>query len=88
MDKTSDDRVESPDPDKMKSVIAVATLLLWLSLVVFGLLTVLLNWPPEQRFLSLTEKVLLPLLKFTIVAVLSYVFGKPVVNAFVKRLSG
>ena len=73
--------------DRMKTVIAVGTLLLWLSLVVLALLTVLLNWPPEQRLLSLTEKVLLPLLKLTIVAVLSYVFGQPVVNAFVQRLS-
>ncbi len=77
----------SPSPDTMKTVIALATLLLWLLLVVFGLLTVLFNWPPEQRFVSLVEKVLLPLLKFTIVAVLSYVFGKPVVEAFASRLS-
>lgn len=76
-----------PSPDTMKTVIALATLLLWLLLVVFGLLTVLFNWPPEQRFVSLVEKVLLPLLKFTIVAVLSYVFGKPVVEAFASRLS-
>lgn len=87
MTQTSETKMESPSPDTMKSVIVVATLLLWFGLVGFGLLTVLFNWPPEQRFLSLTEKVLLPLLKFTIVAALSYVFGKPVVNAFVKRLS-
>ena len=72
--------------DTMKSVIAVATLALWLLMVLFALLTVLFNWPPEQRFLSITDKVLLPLLKFSIVAVLSYVFGKPIVNAFVRRL--
>ncbi len=88
MDETSESRMGAPNPDKMKSVIVAATLVLWLALVGFGLLTVLFNWPPEQRFLSLTDKLLLPLLKFTIVAALSYVFGNPVVNAFVKRLSG
>jgi hypothetical protein len=86
LDKTDANRKELYDPDKMKFVITVATLLLWSLVVVFGLLTVLLDWPPEQRFLSIAEKVLLPLIQFSIVTVLSYVFGKPIVNAVVRRL--
>ncbi len=55
MDETSENRMGLPNPDKMKSVIVAATLALWLALVGFGLSTVLFSWPPEQRFLSLTE---------------------------------
>lgn len=88
LDKTRANREELRNPDNMKLVITVATLLLWSLMVVFGFLTVLFNWPPEQRFLSITEKVLLPLLQFSIVTVLSYVFGKPIVNAVAKRLLG
>lgn len=74
-------------PKIMKWVVAIATLALWLVLVVFGILTLVSNWPPEQKFFSLTEKVLLPLLKLTIVAVLSYVFGTPVADGLARRLS-
>lgn len=61
LDKTRANGGEFRNPDNMKLVITAATLLLWSLMIVFGLLAVLLNWPPEQRFLSITEEVLLPI---------------------------
>ncbi len=78
--------IQDCNAEQMKKTVAAFTLGLWLVISVIGLLAVLVNWPPEQRVLSLSEKLLMPLLKFTIGALLTYVFGEPIVVAVKERI--
>ncbi len=74
--------------DAMKTAVAVLTLLLWLAFVGISFYYLQQNWPMQDKFVEFVEKVLMPLLKFTIGASLTYVFGKPVsegVKSFLDR---
>lgn len=63
-------------------VVIAATVITW-ALLVLGTL----HYVTKDTFVELATKIILPLYKSTIVAVLSYVFGKPVMNAFACRLT-
>ena len=70
----------------MRTLIAVATIVLWLVLVVLGVASVGgQSW--QNSYFDSATKVLLPLLNATIAASLTYIFGKPIATALALRLS-
>lgn len=74
------------DSSWMRMVVVVATLAIWLFLVVGTYLCLARSGITKDLFVELATKVLLPLYQTTIAAVLAYVFGKPVTKAIVRRL--
>jgi len=74
------------DMDVGKWVVISVTLTMWLFLVGFSL-HYMFRSAPLETFIELATKIIQPLYSSTIVVVLSYVFGKPVVRAIADRLS-
>jgi hypothetical protein len=70
----------------MARTVVAGTMVLWLLMVVLGIASV---WGEtwQSRFFEAATKVLLPLFNATIVACLSYVFGKPIATALALRFS-
>lgn len=72
--------------DAMRTLVAAATLILWLVLVILGVAAVWgQSW--QNSYFEAATKVLLPLFNATIAASLAYIFGKPIANALALRLS-
>ena len=70
----------------MRTLIAIATLILWLVLVILGVASIWgQSW--QNSYFESATKVLLPLFNATIAASLAYIFGKPIVNALALRLA-
>lgn len=82
----SEAREQEDGMSVMRPLIVIATSVLWCLLVVLGLASV---WEGQwqSRVIESATKVLLPLFNATIVASLTYVFGKPVAKAAAYRLS-
>ncbi len=74
------------DSTWMRGVVVVATLAIWLFLVIGTYLCLARSGLTKDLFVELATKILLPLYQTTIAAVLAYVFGKPVTKAIVRRL--
>ncbi len=74
------------DVEWLRVVVVVATAAIWLILIGASLSYLLRDSVPQEKFVDLATKVMLPLYQSTIAVVLTYVFGKPVSKAIVRRL--